>query len=206
MRKTMVLITSVIFLILLLGGGFFAYKSNLKVDYHGYLLREERAPDFTLINQYGTDTSLSQFREKVVLLYFGYTHCPDACPMTLSLLKESMEKLGNDQNRVQVLVITIDPERDTAQKLKAYVPYFDKDFLGLTGNPQKIARVAKDYNIFYEKEPDVESGAGYFMTHTTSVYLINPEGELFLEYPITLLSKIIRNQENHLCKTRLLNR
>jgi protein SCO1 len=190
MRKTMMLITSVIFLILLLGGGFFVYKSNLKVDYHGYLLREEKAPDFTLTNQYGTHTSLSQFRGRVVLLYFGYTHCPDACPMTLSLLKESMEKLGNDRNRVQVLFITVDPERDTAQKLKSYVPYFDKDCLGLTGSPEEIAKVTKDYDVSYEKEPaDAESNAGYFMSHSTSVYLINPEGELLLEYPITNLNQ-----------------
>src|ERR1700758_2703740 len=106
-------------LLILLGISLFLYKFNRKVDYHGYLLSEEKAPDFTLINQYGTDTSLSQFRGKVVLLYFGYTNCPDACPMTLSALKESMERLRKSQNRVQVLFITIDPERDTAQKLKA---------------------------------------------------------------------------------------
>jgi protein SCO1 len=187
MRKRMMLITGLIFLIFL-GFGLFLYKSNSKVDYHGYLLRVEKAADFTLINQYGNHTILAQFREKGVLLYFGYTHCPDACPMTHSLLKESLEKLGKERNRVQILFITIDPERYTAQKLKDYVPYFDKDFLGLTGTSQQITKVAKDYDIFYEKEPDAESNVGYFMTHSTSVYLINPEGELLLEYPITNLN------------------
>ncbi len=174
--------------LILICAGFFLYEFNLKVKYHGYLLSGEKAPDFTLINHYGTETRLSQFRGKVVLLYFGYTHCPDACPMTLSILKESIERLQNNRNRVQVLFITIDPERDTIQKLRVYVPYFDKDFLGLTGSSQEIAKVAKSYNIFYQKESDVESEAGYFMTHTTSVYLINPKGKLILEYPITDLN------------------
>jgi protein SCO1 len=173
-------------LLILLGISLFLYKFNRKVDYHGYPLKEEKAPDFTLINQYGTDTSLSQFRGKVVLLYFGYTNCPDACPMTLSLLKKSMERLMTSQNRVQVLFITIDPERDTVQKLQAYVPHFDRDFLGLTGSPEKIKKIAKDYHIFYEKE-EAESNVGYSMDHTTGVYLINPEGELLLKYTITNL-------------------
>ena len=188
MRKIMMVIMGLIILILI-GAGFFLHEFSQKVNYHGYLLSQGKAADFTLINQYGAKTSLSQFRGRVVLLYFGYTHCPDACPMTLSLLKESMEKLGNDQNRTQVLFITIDPERDTVQKLKTYVPYFDRNFLGLTGSPQEIAKVAKDYRILYEKEPaEAGSNAGYFMNHSTSVYLINPKGELLLEYPITDLN------------------
>jgi protein SCO1/2 len=188
MRKIVMVITGLIILILI-GTWFFLHEFSQKVNYHGYLLSQRKAADFTLINQYGAMTSLSQFRGKVVLLYFGYTHCPDACPMTLSLLKESMEKLGNDQNRTQVLFITIDPERDTVQKLKAYVPYFDRNFLGLTGSPQEIAKVAKDYHILYEKEPaEAGSNAGYFMNHTTSVYLISPKGKLLLEYPLTNLN------------------
>jgi protein SCO1 len=174
-------------LLILLGINLFLYKFNRKVDYHGYLLREEKAPDFTLTNQCGTDTSLSQFRGKVVLLYFGYTHCPDACPMTLSVLEQSIERLRNSQNRVKVLFITIDPERDTAQKLKPYVAHFDRDFLGLTGSAEKIEKVARDYHIFYEKE-EAESNGEYSMDHATPVYLINPDGELLLKYPITNLN------------------
>lgn len=183
MRKLKIIFPS---LLILLGISLFLYKYTRKVEYHGYQLHQGKAPDFTLINQYGTETSLSQFRGNVVLLYFGYTSCPDVCPMTLSVLKESIQRLGNSRDRVKVLFITIDPGRDTSEKLKPYLAHFERDFLGLTSSPEKIAKVAKDYHIFYEKEV-AEPNGEYSMDHATPVYVIGPKGQLLLKYSVTNL-------------------
>jgi len=93
-----------------------------------------------------------------------------------------VDELGDKGDQVQVLFITVDPERDTEEKLKSYIPYYNKSFIGLTGTPQEIDKVADDYNIFYSKE-EVESSSGYLMGHNSSVLLITPDGEIILRYP-----------------------
>ena len=131
--------------------------------------------DFSLTGPEGKTVSLEDFRNKVVLIYFGYTFCPDVCPVTLSNLKLLMLSLQEKAEDVQVIFISIDPERDTFQKLKDYVPYFHPTFIGLTGSEAELASVAKKYQTFYLKQK-VESEAGYLMAHTDVVILVDQNG------------------------------
>jgi len=131
--------------------------------------------DFSLTGTEGKTVSLEDFRNKVVLIYFGYTFCPDVCPITLSNLKLLMIDLGEKSEDVQVIFISIDPERDTYEKLKDYVLYFHPAFIGLTGSEADLATVAKKYQTFYLKQK-VESEAGYLMAHTDVVILVDQNG------------------------------
>ena len=131
--------------------------------------------DFSLTGPEGKTVSLEDFRKKLVLIYFGYTFCPDVCPVTLSNLKLLMLSLEEKAEDVQVIFISIDPERDTFQKLKDYVPYFHPTFIGLTGSEAELASVAKKYQTFYLKQK-VESEAGYLMAHTDVVILVDQKG------------------------------
>ena len=132
--------------------------------------------DFSLIGPEGKIVSLRNFRNKVVLIYFGYTFCPDVCPITLSNLKLIMLDLEEKAEDVQVIFISIDPERDNYEKLKNYVPYFHPTFIGLTGSEPEIAAVAKKYQTIYIKQK-VESEAGYLMAHTDVVILVDQNGK-----------------------------
>ena len=145
--------------------------SNLKKpEYY-----ENFGGDFSLTGPEGKTVSLEDFRKKLVLIYFGYTFCPDVCPVTLSNLKLLMLSLQEKAEDVQVIFISIDPERDTYQKLKDYVPYFHPTFIGLTGSEAELALVAKKYQTFYLKQK-VESEAGYLMAHTDVVILVDQNG------------------------------
>ena len=145
--------------------------SNLKKpEYY-----ENFGGDFSLTGPEGKTVSLEYFRNKIVLVYFGYTFCPDVCPITLSKLKLIMLDLGKKAEEVQVIFISIDPERDTYQRLKDYVPYFHPTFIGLTGTEADIAAVAKKYQTIYLKQI-VESEAGYLMAHTDVVILVDQNG------------------------------
>ena len=131
--------------------------------------------DFSLTGPEGKTVSLEDFRNKVVLIYFGYTFCPDVCPITLSNLKMLMLSLEEKAEDVQVIFISIDPERDTFQKLKDYVPYFHPTFIGLTGSEAELDSVAKKYQTYYLKQK-VESEAGYLMAHSDVVILVDQNG------------------------------
>jgi protein SCO1/2 len=126
----------------------------------------------------GQRRTLGDFKGKVVALFFGFTHCPDVCPTTLVEMANVMKELGSDSGRLQVLCVSIDPERDTAEVLKRYVPAFHPSFLGLTGNADEIARVAKEFKIYYQKQK-LPSG-GYTMDHSAGTYILDGEGRLRL--------------------------
>ena len=136
---------------------------------------ENRGGDFELIGPDGKEISSKSFRGKVMLIYFGYTYCPDVCPMTLSHLKVGMLELAEEAKGVQVLFVSIDPERDTRDKLNEYVPYFHPDFIGLTGSVSDVGIVARQYGAGYFKQ-EVESVEGYFMAHTDAVFLVDQKG------------------------------
>ena len=151
--------------------------------FNGMVLQSpEKAYQFTLTGAGGQRVSLSDFEGKLVLLYFGYTHCPDVCPATLANLRLARNRLGEDADQVQVFMITVDPERDTPDIIGKYVASLDPSFVGLTGSPDEIAEVATYYGIFYEKEEST-SAAGYLMAHTASVMLVDRDGYLRLTYP-----------------------
>ncbi len=139
--------------------------------------------DFALFDHHGNKRTLADFRGQAVLLFFGYTHCPDVCLTTLSDLSMVKQRLGNDAARVQVLFVTLDPARDTPEKLAGFVTYFDKDFLALYGDDAAIAKTAGEFKVYYSKH-DSGSAAGYFLDHSAGVYGFDSQGRLrlFISY------------------------
>ncbi len=135
--------------------------------------------DFALTDHHGQPRQLSDYRGKVVTVFFGFTHCPDVCPTTLIEMAEVMRLLGDQSDRVQVLFITVDPERDTQALLAQYVPAFDQRFVGLYGDLEATARVAKEFKVFYQKVPGDAPGI-YTMDHSAGSYVFDPEGKLRL--------------------------
>jgi protein SCO1/2 len=135
--------------------------------------------DFVLTDHTGKMRTLADFRGKVVVMFFGYIHCPDVCPTTLAELKVVKEQLGEDGGRVQVLFVTLDPERDTPQLLATYAPAFDPSFLGLYGDTAATARVAKEFKVFYQKVPG-KTPDSYTLDHTAGSYVFDPQGRLRL--------------------------
>jgi protein SCO1/2 len=133
--------------------------------------------DFALVDHNGTPRTLADFRGKAVVLFFGYTQCPDVCPTTLAELAEAMKRLGADASRVQVLFVSVDPERDTPELLRQYVPAFDASFLGLTGDAAAIERTAKEFKILYRKQPGAAPGS-YTMDHSAGTFIYDPQGRL----------------------------
>lgn len=133
--------------------------------------------DFNLIDHNGKPRTLSDFRGKVVVLFFGYTHCPDVCPTKMADLAQTLRLLGKDADRVQVLFITLDPERDTRELLAKFVPAFHPAFLGLYGDARATADVAKNFLAEYSKHP---TKSGYTMDHTTFSYLLDTQGKVRL--------------------------
>ena len=127
----------------------------------------------------GRPRTLADFRGKAVVLFFGFTHCPDICPTTLADVAAVLKKLGPDAARVQVLFVTVDPERDTPEILAKYVPAFDAGFLGLSGDAAETQRAAREFKIFYEKRPGGAPGA-YTVDHSGQSYVIDPQGRLRL--------------------------
>ena len=135
--------------------------------------------DFRLIDHSGKPRSMIAFRGKVVALFFGFTHCPDVCPTTLSDLRQVMQKLGPDAERVQVLFVTVDPKRDTPELLAKYVPAFHPSFLGLYGDAEATARTAKDFKVYYREQPG-KTPDSYNVDHTAGTLLFDPQGRLRL--------------------------
>ena len=138
--------------------------------------------DFHLVDHNGKPRTLADFRGKVVTVFFGFTHCPDACPTTMVEMAGVMKELGPGADQLQVLFITVDPERDTQKLLSQYVPSFHPSFLGLYGDAEATARTAKAFKVFYQKRP-VE-GAGYSVDHSAGTYVLDREGRvrLFAQY------------------------
>ena len=133
------------------------------------------APDFSLQGSDGRALSLSRFKGKVVLLGFGFTSCPQVCPTTLATLAQARRKLGSAAADVQVVYVTVDPERDVAERMKNYLGAFDPTFVGGTGAAERLAAVRKDYGVFAEKKPQ---GSSYTVAHSSFVYLIGRSGSI----------------------------
>jgi len=136
--------------------------------------------DFSLLDPDGKLRTLNDFKGKVVVMFFGYTQCPDVCPTTLTEMQQVMTLLGPQSDKVQVLFVTVDPERDTATILKQYVPSFDVRFLGLRpADDVALEKVTKDFKIYYKKVPGTSPGS-YTIDHTAGSYAFDPEGRLRL--------------------------
>ena len=153
-------------------------------NFHGIGMQSpEPIGDFTLTAHNGEPVRLHDFRGKVLLFYFGYTYCPDVCPATLAELAKAMRELSpEDQEQVQVLMVTVDPDRDTPEVLDQYLAHFDPSFLGLTGTAEELAAAATPFGIFYQKGEGTEK-SGYLVDHTATVAAVDKEGYLRLVYP-----------------------
>lgn len=134
---------------------------------------------FTLTDHTGQPRTLADYKGKLVTLFFGFTHCPDVCPTSLATMKQALDLLGQDAAKVQVLFITVDPERDTAELLAGYVPRFDPSFVGLRGDAAATAATAKEYKIFYQKVAGNTEGQ-YTMDHSAGTYVHDAQGRLRL--------------------------
>jgi protein SCO1 len=139
------------------------------------------AADFTLTSGSGAPFQLSAQHGKLVLIFFGYTTCPDVCPATLGEMKQVRSRLGSQANNVQFVFITVDPQRDTPDRTGKYAAAFDPHFIGLSGSEAELTPVWKDYGVYREITQN-ESAAGYLVNHSARIYLIDPAGSLRLTY------------------------
>jgi protein SCO1/2 len=137
------------------------------------------ARDFQLTDHNGQQRTLKDFRGKLVVLFFGFTQCPDVCPTTMGEVAEAKRLLGADGAKVQGLFVTVDPERDTPEVLKAYMQNFDPTFLALRGTPEQLATVAKEYKVYYKKVPGT-TPTSYSMDHSAASYVYDTQGRLRL--------------------------
>jgi protein SCO1 len=135
--------------------------------------------DFRLTDHTGKLSTLAYFRGNAVVVFFGYTQCPDVCPATMAEMKSVLQQLGPDAKRVQVLFVTVDPERDTRELLANYVPAFDASFLGLYGDAETTAKTAKEFKVFYQKVPG-KTPASYSVDHTAGSFVFDPQGRIRL--------------------------
>jgi protein SCO1/2 len=135
--------------------------------------------DFALTDTSGKPRGLADFRGKAVVVFFGFTQCPDVCPTAMATLAEAMRKLGPDAERVRGVFITIDPERDTPELLSRFVPAFHPGFVGLFGDAEATERVAKEFKVIYRKAPGTTPGS-YTMDHSTGMFIFDPQGRLRL--------------------------
>ncbi len=132
-----------------------------------------------LTDHHGKARTLTEFRGKAVILYFGYTACPDVCPTALAKFAATLKHLGPDTAKVQVLFVTLDPARDTQEKLAAYVPWFDSSFIGLYGDAASTEAVAREFKVYYAKQKTT-GGMAYVLDHTAGAYVFDPSGRIRL--------------------------
>lgn len=159
----------------------------------------EPLPDFTLTSSNGEPLSLSDLRGKVVLIYFGYTYCPDACPTTLAQLKKVPAALGDRADEVQVVMVTVDPRRDTPEVLRDYLAAFDPSFIGLTGTEEEIRAAASPFGIYFAAHEGT-AASGYLVDHTTSVTAIDKVGTMRLVFPYETPGEDIAEDVRHLVR------
>lgn len=175
-RLSLILIPAV--LIVALVAGYFLWQANGNLPVLGRTVATGTAAiggPFSLIDQNGIRRSSAEFRGRYMLIYFGYSDCPDVCPTTLSLMADALDKLGAKADHVVPVFITIDPERDTPAKLKPYMAAFGPRFVGLTADLATIKKVAGLYRVYLKKEP--LPGGNYAMDHSSVIYLMGPDGK-----------------------------
>ena len=155
-------------------------------------------PDFELAATDGQPFHLSDVEGDIALIYFGYTYCPDVCPLTMWEVKEALANLETGRDRVHVIFVSVDPERDTPEKLANYVSAFGPEFIGLTDDFVKTQEMMKPYGAFAEQEEVEDSALGYLVNHTARLYLVTPEREILLQYPFGFPAEDLTSDLNHL--------
>jgi len=155
------------------------------------------APDFSLPATTGENFHLKDQRGDIVLLFFGFTHCPDICPTTLNDFRQIRKELGDDAQQVEFVFITVDPERDNMDTIKEYVSIFDTAIIGLTAEQEALQPVWDAYGIYHKKR-DVDSAAGYVVDHTARIYVVDQEGNLRMTFPQGMPPQAMADDVNHL--------
>jgi len=187
---------SVFVVILGLAAGVYFLRPH---TFHGTVIQSpEPSFDFTLTGIDG-DVSLSDFRGKMVLIYFGYTFCPDICPATLANVGQALRDLGTKADDVQVLMVSLDPERDTPEKLAKYVAQFHPSFVGITGSQEELDKVASLYGIFYQKT-EGSNATGYLIDHTATLLVLDRDGYLKLVFPFGVTSDEIADDLKYMLR------
>ena len=183
MKRFLPLAGGVVLGLTLTGLAFLWYRSTQPPALHSMLLEQTKlAQDFELTAGGGRVVSLSEFRGKVVLLYFGYTFCPDACPATLYAVKQAFQALGAQADQVQMIMISVDPGRDTPEKVTDYARRFDKRFLGVTGTEAQVMETAALFGVTFEKHAGT-AATGYLIDHTASLTAVDQQGYMRLIFP-----------------------
>jgi protein SCO1/2 len=174
--RRFVLVTALLAGLVILGAGAFLALSLHETPRGaaGTLLASAIGGPFRLVDQNGKTVTDADLKGKWSLVYFGYTHCPDACPTALNDISIALDELGPQRNDVRPVFVTVDPERDTPAVLKSYVTAFDAPILALSGTPEEIAQAAKGYRVYYAKHP--EAGGDYSMDHSSVIYVMDPQG------------------------------
>ena len=178
MRRLLIVLASVLAFLLSLSACDQAQKPKVSFN-NTDVTGLEYAKGFALTDQNGQRRTLEEFRGKLVFVFFGFTHCPDVCPTTLAEMAGIMKALGPESERLQVVFITLDPERDTPELLASFVPAFHPSFLGLTGDQVTIDKVAKDFKVFAQKVPG-KDGKSYTIDHTAGSYVFDAQGRIRL--------------------------
>ncbi|MGW8144708.1 MAG: SCO family protein [Anaerolineales bacterium] len=155
------------------------------------------APPFELADVNGQQVNLEDFAGQVVILFFGYTSCPDVCPVTLSDFSKIHSSLGDQVDEVSFVFVTVDPGRDTPERMKKYLTNFDPGIIGLTGTREELTPVWADYGV-YEAKQEQESDGNYLVDHSSRIYVIDPDGNLLLTYLFGTDDKLITEDVRHL--------
>lgn len=166
-------------------GGYLLVAPNVSPTSEASLISNERPTggDFTLTSVNGP-VNLSDFQGKLTLVYFGYTYCPDICPTNLGNLSVAYRNLTQTQkDNLQILFVSVDPERDTPERLKQYADYFEAGIIGLTGSPQTVAEISQRYGVVYARVDDPDNGTNYAVDHSAFTYVVDQQGNLQEQLP-----------------------
>jgi protein SCO1 len=187
---------AVIAVVLGLAVGYFFFRPH---TFHGTVIQSPEASfDFTLTGSNGA-VSLSDYRGKLVLMYFGYTFCPDICPATLANVGQALRDLGTQADDIQVIMVSLDPERDTPEKLSEYVDQFHPSMIGITGTKEQLDEVASLYGIFYQKNEGSDA-TSYLIDHTATLLVLDREGYLKLVFPFGVTSQEIADDLKYMLR------
>ena len=146
---------------------------------------------FTMVNQKGETVTDKNFLGKPMLLFFGFTYCPDICPTELQVMAAALDELGSASDDIQPIFVTVDPERDTPEVMANYVSNFGPRFTGLTGTPQQVAEMAGQYRIFYAKLDNPKDPKNYLMDHSAIIYLMGPDGKFLKHFSYSTDAKAL---------------
>lgn len=197
-RSKLPLVIGGTMILLVLAGGLVLLQPH---TFHGTLLQSpDQAYDFTLQVVDGETVHLSDYRGKLVLVYFGYTFCPDVCPATLGTVAQALNQLGQKADEVQVIMISVDPGRDSPEKLAEYVSHFNPSFVGGTNSPEEIAKITSRYGIYYKISSEATSNGDYLVDHTATLMVIDRGGHLKLVLPFGVTANEIADDLKYLLK------